>query len=127
MEQAVLVDFWDTAGQERFQTMHASYYHQAHSAILVFDGTRKVTYKNLPIWYKELREHRPEIPALCAVNKIDENEDIAGKSFAFPEKNNMPLYYVSASKGTNVVKLKPTNLKLIRLKRIFKSGDISSR
>ncbi|XP_042233292.1 rab-like protein 2A isoform X2 [Homarus americanus] len=101
----VLVDFWDTAGQERFQTMHPSYYHQAHAAILVFDGTRKVTYKNLPNWYKELRQHRPEIPCFCAVNKIDENEDIAGKSFAFPEKNNIPMYYVSASSGTNVVKL----------------------
>ncbi|XP_045592938.1 rab-like protein 2A isoform X1 [Procambarus clarkii] len=109
----VLVDFWDTAGQERFQTMHPSYYHQvngiyifqAHAAILVFDGTRKVTYKNLSNWYKELRQHRPEIPCFCAVNKIDENEDIAGKSFAFPEKNNIPMYYVSASSGTNVVKM----------------------
>lgn len=51
--------------------MHASYYHQAHSCILVFDVTRKVTYKNLPNWYKELREKRPEIPCLCAANKID--------------------------------------------------------
>ncbi|XP_076039394.1 rab-like protein 2A [Oratosquilla oratoria] len=103
--EAVLVDFWDTAGQERFQTMHASYYHQAHATILVFDATRKVTYKNLPNWYKELRQHRPEIPCFCAVNKIDENEEVAGKAFAFTEKNNIPLYYVSASTGTNVVKL----------------------
>ncbi|KAF2367734.1 Small GTP-binding protein domain [Trinorchestia longiramus] len=101
----VLVDFWDTAGQERFQTLHASYYHQAHAAILVFDGTRKVTYKNLATWYTELRQHRPEIPCLCAVNKIDENEQLGGKTFAFPEKHKLPLYYVSASAGTNVVKL----------------------
>jgi len=37
----------------------------------VFDITRKVTYKNLPKWYKELRDYRPEIPCLCAANKID--------------------------------------------------------
>lgn len=36
---------------------------------------------------------------------LPENEDIAGKSFAFPEKNNIPMYYVSASNGTNVVKV----------------------
>ncbi|XP_050732356.1 rab-like protein 2A [Eriocheir sinensis] len=101
----VLVDFWDTAGQERFQTMHPSYYHQAHAAILIFDGTRKITYKNLPAWYKELRDHRPEIPVFCAVNKIDENTDIAGKSFAFPERHKLPFYYVSASTGANVVRL----------------------
>ena len=28
-------DFWDTAGQERFSSMHPSYYHQAHSCLLV--------------------------------------------------------------------------------------------
>ena len=28
-------DFWDTAGQERFSSMHPSYYHEAHSCILV--------------------------------------------------------------------------------------------
>ena len=37
----------------------------------VFDVTRKITYKNLPSWYEELREFRPEIPCLCAANKID--------------------------------------------------------
>ena len=37
----------------------------------VFDTTRKVTYKNLPLWLKELREYRPEIPCLVCANKID--------------------------------------------------------
>lgn len=67
----VVVDIWDTAGQEMFQSMHPSYYHQAHCCILIFDATRKITYKNLPNWLKELREFRPDIPVLCAANKID--------------------------------------------------------
>lgn len=37
----------------------------------MFDVTRKVTYRNLPQWYKELREYRPKIPCICAANKID--------------------------------------------------------
>ncbi|XP_074798914.1 rab-like protein 2B isoform X2 [Natator depressus] len=78
----ILVDFWDTAGQERFQSMHASYYHKAHACIMVFDVQRKVTYKNLNNWYKELREFRPEIPCIVVANKID------------------------AADGTNVVKVK---------------------
>ncbi len=64
-------DFWDTAGQECFQSMHPSYYHQAHACILVFDATRKNTYKSLPKWYKEMRQYRPNIPCVCGVNKID--------------------------------------------------------
>jgi hypothetical protein len=48
-------DIWDTAGQERFNSMHASYYYRAHACIMVFDVTRKVTYKNLQRWYDELQ------------------------------------------------------------------------
>jgi hypothetical protein len=33
--RAVPVDFWDTAGQERFNSLHPSYYYQAHACILV--------------------------------------------------------------------------------------------
>ena len=36
---------------------------------------------------------------------ILENPDVTSKSFAFTTKNGIPLYYVSASDGTNVVKL----------------------
>lgn len=103
--EKVLVDFWDTAGQEKFQSMHPSYYHQAHACILVFDATRKNTYKNLSNWYAEMRRFRPSIPCFCAVNKIDEKPDVTSKSFAFTTKNDVPLFYVSASDGTNVVKL----------------------
>ncbi|OAJ32759.1 hypothetical protein, variant [Batrachochytrium dendrobatidis JEL423] len=56
--EKIAVDFWDTAGQERFQSMHASYYMGAHCCILVFDVTRKITYKNLDTWYEELVQHR---------------------------------------------------------------------
>ena len=35
--------------------------------------------------------------------------DVTSKSFAFCTKNSIPLYYVSACDGTNVVKV-PTNL-----------------
>ncbi|XP_049942377.1 rab-like protein 2A [Schistocerca serialis cubense] len=104
-EESVTVDFWDTAGQEMFQSLHPSYYHQAHACIMVFDATRKITYKNLGKWYEELRYYRPQIPVLCAANKIDANMEVTQRSFAFSQKNNLPLYYVSASDGTNVVKL----------------------
>ncbi|XP_041355049.1 rab-like protein 2B [Gigantopelta aegis] len=103
--QKVSIDFWDTAGQERFSNMHPSYYHQAHACIMAFDVSRKITYKHLPDWLKELREYRPEIPCLCAANKIDIDYGITKKSFNFAKKHNMPFYFVSASDGTNVVKL----------------------
>ncbi|XP_003905823.1 rab-like protein 2B isoform X1 [Papio anubis] len=103
--KTILVDFWDTAGQERFQSMHASYYHKAHACIMVFDVQRKVTYKNLSTWYMELREFRPEIPCIVVANKIDADINATQKSFNFAKKFSLPLYFVSAADGTNVVKL----------------------
>ena len=35
---------------------------------------------------------------------FSENPDVTTKSFGFCTKNSIPLYYVSASDGTNVVK-----------------------
>ncbi|KAM6419499.1 rab-like protein 2A isoform 1-T1 [Pluvialis apricaria] len=110
--QAVLVDFWDTAGQERFQSMHASYYHKAHACIMVFDVQRKITYKNLNSWYKELREFRPEIPCIVVANKIDADMKVTQKSFNFARKFSLPFYFVSAADGTNVVKLFNDAIKL---------------
>ncbi|KAM6303023.1 rab-like protein 2A isoform 3-T3 [Podargus strigoides] len=110
--QPVFVDFWDTAGQERFQSMHASYYHKAHACIMVFDVQRKVTYKNLNSWYKELREFRPEIPCVVVANKIDTDMKVTQKSFNFARKFSLPLHFVSAADGTNVVKLFNNAIKL---------------
>ncbi|KXJ21587.1 rab-like protein 2A [Exaiptasia diaphana] len=104
-DKEVNVDFWDTAGQERFSSMHPSYYHQAHACILVFDITRKITYKNLPNWYKELRQYRDSIPCIVVANKIDVDYKVTQKSFNFPKKYNLPFYFVSASDGSNVVKV----------------------
>ena len=99
------VDMWDTAGQERFATMHPAYYHEAMCCILVFDVTRKPTYKNLERWLTELRSFREHIPTIVACNKIDTDPSVTEKVFAFAEKHRMPLHYVSAADGTNVVNL----------------------
>ncbi|KAL5108235.1 Rab-like protein 2A [Taenia crassiceps] len=85
--------------------MHPSYYHQAHACVLVFDVTRKITYKNLSNWLSELRNYRPEIPCFCAANKIDADTEVTNKAFNFAKKNNIPFYFVSAANGTNVVRV----------------------
>lgn len=101
----VLVDFWDTAGQERFSSMHPSYYFGAHVCILVFDVTRKSTYKNLDNWYKELRNYCEQIPCIVVANKIDVDYEVTTKVFRFASEHGLPLFYASAADGTNVVKV----------------------
>ncbi|KAJ9461944.1 GTP-binding nuclear protein Ran [Diplonema papillatum] len=103
--EKVLVNFWDTAGQERFNSMHDSYYHGAHAAVLVFDVQRKPTYKNLETWLNEMRRMRPEIPVLVAANKIDLDMNVTKKEFNFTKKHDLKLHYVSAATGVNVVEM----------------------
>ena len=94
----------------------------------MFDVTRKITYKNLSSWYRELRQNRPDIPCILCANKIDGkmysmwrafnrtihyvilytclvDYKVTEKSFNFARKNHLPFYFVSASDGTNVVKV----------------------
>jgi Rab-like protein 2 len=110
--QEYAIDFWDTAGQEQFNKLHASYYFQANACILCFDVTRKITYKNLQTWYKELRHYCPDIPVICVANKVDADPSMAKKSFGFPRENNLPFYFVSAAEGTNAVRVFSEAIKL---------------
>ena len=101
----VPVVFWDTAGQEKFNKLHPSYYYQAHACVLVFDVTRKLTYKNLERWHRELLEYCENIPTFVVANKIDVDYKVTSKSFNFATKRGLPFFFVSASDGTNVVKM----------------------
>lgn len=85
--------------------MHPSYYYKAHGCILVFDVTRKITYTNLQAWYSELRQYCETIPVMVIANKIDVDYTVTSKAFAFPQKHNLPFFFVSAADGTNVVRI----------------------
>jgi len=103
--ETVPITIWDTAGQEQFNQLHPSYYYKAHVAVLVFDVTRKLTYKNLERWYGELQEYAAHIPCIVVANKIDTDYKVTSKSFNFASKRDLPFFFVSASDGTNVVKV----------------------
>ncbi|GMH65300.1 hypothetical protein TrLO_g12540 [Triparma laevis f. longispina] len=103
--ESITCDFWDTAGQERFNSLHPSYYFGAHICVLVFDVTRKQTYKQLTEWYRELREYCENIPCILVANKIDVDYNVTKKNFKFGEQHNIPFFFCSAADGTNVVKI----------------------
>jgi len=106
------IDFWDTAGQEQFNKLHPSYYFQANACVLAFDVTRKVTYKNLETWYKEMRIYCPDIPVICIANKVDADLSMVEKKFSFSSKHKLPFFFVSAADGTNVVRVVQEAIKL---------------
>ena len=42
---------------------------------------------------------------MLVANKIDVDYNVVKKEFKFASKHNLPLFYVSAADGTNVVKV----------------------
>ncbi|KAI5179771.1 GTP-binding nuclear protein Ran [Nematocida sp. AWRm80] len=62
---------WDTAGQEKFGGLRDAYYSEADCGIIMFDTTSRITYKNVPNWYRDLRLICPDIPLCLCGNKVD--------------------------------------------------------
>ena len=81
------VMFWDTAGQEKAGPLRDAYYEGAHGAILFFDVTSRVTYKNVPTWHRDLTRVCGEIPVVLLANKVDVKErKVKSKSIKYQEK-----------------------------------------
>ena len=50
----ILFNVWDTAGQEKLGGLRDGYYIGGHCGIIMFDVCSRITYQNVPKWYKDL-------------------------------------------------------------------------
>ena len=62
---------WDTAGCEKFGGLRDGYYIQGQCAIILFDVTARVTYKNVPNWHRDLVRVCESIPIVLCGNRVD--------------------------------------------------------
>nr|QBK92446.1 MAG: Ras family GTPase [Pithovirus LCPAC401] len=63
-------DILDIAGQEKFG-LSTDYFVGAECAVVMFDVTSLVSYKNAKVWVDLLRKSVPEIPIVLCGNKVD--------------------------------------------------------
>jgi len=102
----VKVQIWDTAGQERFRAITRGYYKGAVGALVVFDLTKSITFKNVDKWLQELREHAdPDIVIMLVGNKTDlkdEREVATEDAKKYAQKQSLPYIETSALDGENV-------------------------
>lgn len=88
---------WDTAGQEKYGGLRDGYYIQGQCAIIMFDVTSRITYKNVPNWYRDLTRVCENIPIVLVGNKVDIKErKVKAKQVTFHRKKNLPYYDISA-------------------------------
>jgi GTP-binding nuclear protein Ran len=90
-------NIWDTAGQEKLGGLREGYYIGADCAIIMFDVTSRITYKNVPKWYKDLTRICENIPMVLVGNKVDaKDRKVKARQITFHRKRNLQYYDVSA-------------------------------
>ena len=83
---------WDTAGQEKFGGLRDGYYIQGQCAIIMFDVTSRITYKNVPNWHKDLVRVCETIPIVLCGNKVDiKDRKVKAKMITFHRKKNLQV------------------------------------
>jgi len=96
---------WDTAGQEKFGGLRDGYYIQGQCAIIMFDVTSRVTYKNVPNWHRDLVRVCDNIPIVLCGNKVDvKDRKVKAKTITFHRKKNLQYYDISAKSNYNFEK-----------------------
>jgi GTP-binding nuclear protein Ran len=96
---------WDTAGQEKFGGLRDGYYIHGNCAIIMFDVTSRLTYKNVPTWHRDLVRVCENIPVVLCGNKVDvKNRQVKAKQVTFHRKKNLQYYEISAKSNYNFEK-----------------------
>ena len=78
---------------------------QGHAAIIMFDVTSRVTYKNVPNWHRDLVRICENIPIVLCGNKVDiKDRKVRPKQITFHRKKNLQYYDISAKSNYNFEK-----------------------
>merc|ERR1711957_412672 len=65
--------------------------------IIMFDVCSRITYTNVPKWYKDLTRVCESIPIVLVGNKVDvKDRKVKGKQITFHRKKNLQYYDISA-------------------------------
>ena len=108
--ERIKVSIYDTAGQERFQNIVKHYYKGANGVLLIYDITKRDTFKNLDFWIKDL-EDNSDIDNLF-IYLIGNKNDMENKrevswveASNYAKEKKLPYIEVSAKTGNNIQKL----------------------
>lgn len=101
----IVFNVWDTAGQERYGGLRDGYYIQGQCAIIMFDVTSRVTYKNVPNWHRDITRVCENIPIVLCGNKVEvKDRKVKAKQITFHRKKNLQYYEISAKVNYNFEK-----------------------
>lgn len=115
---------WDTRGQEKDSPLRNGFFSGADGAILMFDLTSRISYKNIPTWHSMSRAKAflnlriwlttytgqvvttcGNIPILLCGNKVEaEHRQVGAKHIQFHRKMHLQYYDISGHTNVNIEK-----------------------
>ena len=99
----VIINLIDTAGQEKTGPLRDSYYKDVDGAIIFFDVTSRITYKNVPNWHRDLKRVSPDILTILCANKIDSEErKVKAKQIKYPVESSIDYFEISVKDKINL-------------------------
>jgi len=76
------------------------YFLNMDAVILMFDLSNRISYKNIPSWFKTVERVKEGIPMVLVGNKSDVKErTVNAKQITFHRKKNIQYYEISVRKG----------------------------
>jgi len=94
--KVIKLQIWDTAGQEEFKAITRSYYRSSAAALVVFDITRKESFRNVARWVEDVKNNSNRDVILVLIgNKCDLiQERMVSKEEAFKLARDYDMLYV---------------------------------
>ncbi|CAK4071627.1 unnamed protein product [Aphanomyces euteiches] len=94
---------WDIAGPDKSGGLLDGYLVQGQCAIVMFDVTSRISYKNVPNWHLELVRVCENIPMVLCGNKVDRKDrKVKVRQIAFHRKKNMQYFDISVKTHYNL-------------------------
>ncbi|MFX1569083.1 MAG: Rab family GTPase [Promethearchaeota archaeon] len=102
--EVATLSIWDVGSQDRFKSLRDNFYKGSAGALLVFDLSQELTYKELREWFSEINETTGFIPFILIGNTIElmkqtNNKLIREEAREFAEKKGGVYIEVSPEEG----------------------------
>ena len=103
-EKKIELQIWDTAGEERFRSLAKSCCNQMDGIIFVYDIGKKDTFKNIKIWYNNLKNivDFNKVGVELVGNKCDIPNPVVDKNTAKEFANSFNMSFTEASAKNNI-------------------------
>ena len=102
--EQITLSIWDCAGQEKFSGILNEHYKDSMGAIVMFDLTSKLSFKNVNQWIKSINN---KIPIVICGNKCDiglDNIKVSEADITSLVFNKYQYYHISAKSNHNYEK-----------------------